>query len=179
MKNYKKSSIKTKMNFYKNNGTGRDTYITSNCGGLLADYNFLNNKPVGYFNFKREFNIKAIRNDPKVFKYYCNGVGREGYIVKNPNGLIKDLTSLKNKENSYLSNLRNYNSDINSDFNYVKNKFKAKNKISNSKKYNTINLKNLSKPKRNIPIIKEPREFSLISKDTKDKFLKAYQTFLL
>mmetsp|Transcript_13107 Transcript_13107/g.9496 ORF Transcript_13107/g.9496 Transcript_13107/m.9496 type:complete len:118 (-) Transcript_13107:54-407(-) len=86
-----------KYTHYFGDGGGRDTYITSNNGGLLpADY--IRVPKTGY-TFKEPYS-QLFQNQPHhhisvsprkeatSFRYYGDGSGRDSYVITNSGGLI-------------------------------------------------------------------------------------------
>ena len=65
---------------YPNNGTGRDTYIGINNGGLYKKYEPYPSAEVGTFRFKRYMNNPLAHIDSKHVGYFTNGTGRDTYI---------------------------------------------------------------------------------------------------
>lgn len=65
--------------FYQNDGSGRDSYISSNNGGFYSEYRIINTKP----SYQKRINSKRLY-DPICFrpikKYFSDGKGRDVFI---------------------------------------------------------------------------------------------------
>ena len=73
---------------YHGDGSGRDTYIVLNNGGLTSsDKQFMmtrNNK------LGAPCNTSSPKKDAVSFKYYSDGTGRDSYVMQNSGGLQND-----------------------------------------------------------------------------------------
>mgnify|MGYP000197487829 CR=1 FL=1 len=78
---------------YSGDGSGRDSYIIMNNGGLTRE----NKKHMMHRQFKRSpVNIRPMPEKPAVaFRYQADGTGRDSYVIRNTTGLIRDYTSKK------------------------------------------------------------------------------------
>lgn len=73
--------ISPKVKLYKNDGTGRDTYISSNNAGFYREYRIINadlNKIAKPKIFHKGFGRLAC--EKAVNRYTCDGAGRDLYI---------------------------------------------------------------------------------------------------
>lgn len=75
-----------KSTFYRQDGTGRDAYISVDNGGLFSPSKTLSEFPVG--SFIRRSSSKAVipMTPTKFMRYVSNGTGRDGYIMSNSGG---------------------------------------------------------------------------------------------
>lgn len=91
---------------YHSNGTGRDTYININAGGLYASYIPAPCLGVSSFNTKR---IPAPAPAPVIaplgVHYYSDGSGRDSYIGINEGGLAI-RTSFIDAKTAFKNSLR-------------------------------------------------------------------------
>ena len=73
--------------FYTSNGTGRDSYIHSNSGGLCATHNNNNQPPVGTMDHRHapRNTMRVIHSKPVY--YHSNGTGRDSYVCTSSGGL--------------------------------------------------------------------------------------------
>ena len=82
---------------YSGDGTGRDSYIILNNGGLTKEpkmgimWNFKANRSP-----RSKEPLRPIAGKPTpTFKYKCDGSGRDSYVIQNQGGLVKDFRSSK------------------------------------------------------------------------------------
>ncbi len=66
---------------YAVNGTGRDTYISLDNGGLYKTFEPFPSAEVGTFRFKRMHENSLATIEPKAVGYFPNGTGRDTYIA--------------------------------------------------------------------------------------------------
>mmetsp|Transcript_15533 Transcript_15533/g.1396 ORF Transcript_15533/g.1396 Transcript_15533/m.1396 type:complete len:117 (+) Transcript_15533:109-459(+) len=99
------NTVGPKSIHYHSNGSGRDQYITTTCGGLFR------NKPekcsgfeIGTFGKKEAY--KPINNylPAKHLHYHSDGTGRDKYIIVDEGG----LAGRSYKRYNYINNLRTY-----------------------------------------------------------------------
>ncbi|EAR93500.2 hypothetical protein TTHERM_00424680 (macronuclear) [Tetrahymena thermophila SB210] len=88
---------------YVSNGSGRDSYIGFNCGGLLDAPSKPANYSIGSFRTKTE--SRSVNNflPAKHVHYRSDGSGRDKYIIVNEGGLIGEM-----KRYNYINDLRSY-----------------------------------------------------------------------
>ena len=94
--------------FYNPNGTGRDTYIHSNHGGLSIP-RMRNTQPEkGSMNCK-ELHMMTVSPfiHSKPVHYHSNGTGRDSYIVRSSGGLYSEYVPGSSK-NAFYTGLRQY-----------------------------------------------------------------------
>ena len=116
MKPIKYKGLSPRTNFYLQNGTGRDTYITYDNGGLVAP----NKNAIKIKSFWRDTTNKMSLTSrsfgklepvpklkPKVVQYNCDGSGRDNYVNIDSGGL-KNQTGSKSTYGKFIHNLRAY-----------------------------------------------------------------------
>ena len=86
-----------RTSIYNTNGSGRDTYVAVNNGGLRVQHTN-NNKNVmpGTFN-SRQINYRSGRDVPghaKVHRYRQDGVGRDYFIMQSQGGFMHNYESV-------------------------------------------------------------------------------------
>ena len=94
--------------FYHSNGSGRDSYIGFNQGGLAAPQARNIQPEKGSMN-SREIHMKV--NSPVIHSkpvyYSTNGTGRDSYIARSSGGLHSEY-SPGSTRSSFYTNLRRY-----------------------------------------------------------------------
>ena len=78
---------------YSGNGTGRDSYIIINNGGLAGS----DKKNMMWRSTMRSNqDLRAMPSKTGVaFTYYSDGTGRDSYVIKNSGGLVADFRGSK------------------------------------------------------------------------------------
>ena len=94
--------------FYNSNGSGRDSYIVANHGGLVASQ-VRNIQPEKGTMDTREIHIKTSKPylHSKPVSYLSDGTGRDSYIVRPNGGLYNEYVPGSMKAGFYNS-LRHY-----------------------------------------------------------------------
>eukprot|EP00347_Sterkiella_histriomuscorum_P004546 403360052 len=98
-----------KATFYNANGSGRDTYIYSNNGGLTGAHQTNIQPPIGTFSspMKKHVTVKRPLINSKSIHYHSNGTGRDSYIMINQGGFqIENRAGEQN--GSFYNGLRGY-----------------------------------------------------------------------
>lgn len=91
---------------YHTDGTGRDTYIGLNNGGLYKAYNPVPAPPVTSFVSKKQpYSSPAPRMSAKMLHYHSDGFGRDSYIGCNEGGLAHQPSFVSTTE-SFKKSLR-------------------------------------------------------------------------
>ena len=83
------SSISPKTAFYLSNGSGRDSYIACNNGGmtiakganLTLDHGIERSSPLGGFPQHKGYYGKSPSIDSKYLFYHSDGTGRDSYVA--------------------------------------------------------------------------------------------------
>lgn len=70
----------SKPSQYAVNGTGRDSYIALDNGGLYSAYEPAYNPDTGTIKVKRQYRPPSATISAKHTNYSSNGTGRDGYI---------------------------------------------------------------------------------------------------
>lgn len=121
---------------YFGNGSGRDTYIVLNNGGLTStDKPHMMKRPFLNTNVNR--NLSPLK-EAVSFTYHSDGSGRDSYVVQNSGGLVADYGASRKSEIVFKNSLRRqtydvlpntinqpYKSDITNYLNWVTPKVKA------------------------------------------------------
>ena len=96
------------VQYYNQNGSGRDTYIGFNSGGNTAGKFATANCSVGSFSPSKavvRVGPKNAMSPTRTLHYHTDGTGRDTYINVNQGGLMANYTSC---DKAYQSGLRNY-----------------------------------------------------------------------
>ena len=89
---------------YFGDGTGRDTYVVTNDGGLRdLDKVGMTRRP---FKNTIKTNIKGPVNEPMAVSYHSDGTGRDTYVIKNSGGLYNDFHGSSRADINFVSSLR-------------------------------------------------------------------------
>ena len=91
--------------YYPSNGTGRDSYITINNGGLNVPFE-PNVYDVGSFNQKHSMSVNVPRIESKRVYYTSNGYGRDSYIVDGSGGFLSSGNVRDIYTNGFIDSLR-------------------------------------------------------------------------
>ena len=94
---------------YSGDGTGRDSYIILNNGGLTREpkKNMMLKAVI-----KSSRDLRPIVSKPTpTFKYRSDGTGRDSYVLKNSGGLVQDFRISK-ADNVFASMLRTNDSPV-------------------------------------------------------------------
>ncbi|CAD8095446.1 unnamed protein product [Paramecium primaurelia] len=86
--NIKTEAQYAKANFYYSDGTGRDTYVQFDNGGLTLHAQRCHQPPVGSFQPKKSNKIYRPQSSNKTLHYISNGSGRDNYILDSHGGLM-------------------------------------------------------------------------------------------
>ena len=92
---------------YKTNGSGRDTYIKNNNGGMTVDYKPYNPGELGSFSPRRKY-VEPMPTLPGKMVYYrSDGTGRDSYIMSSSGGFH---TAVKGQmwQKQFMAGLRDY-----------------------------------------------------------------------
>ena len=93
-------TTKTNITFYREDGLGRDGYITYNNAGFWKDKQILSKEQYPHKKFEIFY---SLIHQPAPFQYYSDGSGRDTYVLKNTSGLIKHFEPLaQQKLEKYL-----------------------------------------------------------------------------
>ena len=92
--------------FYRDDGTGRDSYIAVNSGGYFPFHQTMPEFPVS--TMRRFRTVKPVTpNSPhKLLRYISDGTGRDGYIVGDYGGFLQGGGSAR--KTRFEGNLRQY-----------------------------------------------------------------------
>lgn len=96
----------SKSIFYKGDGTGRDTYIAVDNGGLYRAHNTLPEFPIGTLRSRRYAKPITPSTPHRTVRYKSNGTGRDMYISDSAGGFEIGATSDRNSK--FEGSLRNY-----------------------------------------------------------------------
>ena len=102
------SNIMPKSNYYRDDGTGRDLYITCNNGGLYQQRRQLPEYPVSSFRPKRSCKSNVPNSSHKKVRYTSNGTGRDSYIYSSSGGFMAS-DMFPDYKRTFASSLRSYN----------------------------------------------------------------------
>lgn len=102
------SPVSPKFLFYRTGGSGRDTYISHDNGGILKTSSQVS-RPLRGKNLVSE-PIRT-RQTPKSLHYHCNGSGRDIYINHDDGGLHSP-PNRGNLDSSFCNSLRRYSPDL-------------------------------------------------------------------
>jgi hypothetical protein len=105
---YKGSAVHNSA--YRINGTGRDTYVYNNNGGLDHEYHPVNYAKPGKFMSSQK-NFYKPRNptiQSKAVLYKSDGSGRDSYVVTSSGG-FSNPSKLVNFKKAFVNSLREYN----------------------------------------------------------------------
>jgi hypothetical protein len=103
------SASHSKINFYRQNGTGRDTYIGFNSGGNHVGKIHQPSQLSGSFAIAPVYHAatKAARSPERPVHYNMDGTGRDTYIHVNQGGFAAS-PALKDSSTSFVESLRYY-----------------------------------------------------------------------
>ncbi len=91
---------------YFGDGSGRDSYIVLNNGGLTStDKKYMMSRP---FRNTIQNKNKSPLKDAVSHTYHSDGTGRDSYVISNSGGLVNDYGITKKSEVLFRSTLRNY-----------------------------------------------------------------------
>ncbi|CAG9330599.1 unnamed protein product [Blepharisma stoltei] len=134
----------SKSLYYRGDGTGRDTYIAHDNGGLYRPLNTMPEFPIGSLMGKRKTRVVTPTTPCRTVRYKSNGTGRDGYIADTAGGFERGACSDRNFK--FEGNLRSYliHSNTYSDF-----WMNSKQKSDFQKRYfrQKKSIERLSKPK--------------------------------
>jgi hypothetical protein len=85
---------KTNIVLYPPNGTGRDIYISHNCGGFWKN-KFITHKENSYRKSMLRFH--SLKQIPPIWQYHPDGTGRDNYILNDNGGFFHHLPSIYRK----------------------------------------------------------------------------------
>ena len=92
---------------YRENGTGRDSYIAVDNGGMYHPSKTIPEYPVSTFIARRKPNSVKPQMSQKVNRYNSNGTGRDSYIMSNSGGF--EMAKSHSRNLRFEANLRMYN----------------------------------------------------------------------
>ena len=95
---------------YNTDGTGRDTYVSTNNGGFSIPNQAAVQSKGGSFGaqpYRRSFMYGGSPSPAKPIHYPTNGTGRDTYIYQNDGGLSNSFVN-RNQKDIYISSLRAY-----------------------------------------------------------------------
>lgn len=84
------SGLTPKSTYYHDNGTGRDSYIRINNGGMYVNTWAKTEYPSSQFRAKRSVTPHVQNSSGKVCRYKNNGGGRDAYIYSTMGGFESD-----------------------------------------------------------------------------------------
>ena len=133
----KSSCLSNRICLYQNDGSGRDSYISSNNAGFYKEYRIIKTSEGSPENSRR---LKSMYNpvfSKPIGKYFCDGKGRDVYIFKqNTRNLNStsgglDLPNILRNDDCVISGAKNdrQNPDIKDKIKSSHNKIIAKNLI--------------------------------------------------
>ena len=105
--NTKASTIPNRIFLYHNDGSGRDSYISSNNGGFYKEYRIIKTSQ-GCPNHDIKSMFNPVISKP-IGRYFCDGNGRDVYIFKQNTRNLKvnsdclELPSILRNENFRIS----------------------------------------------------------------------------
>ncbi len=89
---------------YSGDGSGRDTYVVLNNGGLTStEKRHMMSRPFRntYTNFNPSPQKEAVAH-----KYHSDGTGRDSYVIRNSGGLVSDYVGTNRADVNFVSGLR-------------------------------------------------------------------------
>jgi hypothetical protein len=105
MEKFGYSGLDPKAGFYHQNGTGRDSYIGVNHGGLYPPNVARNEYPTSQFRGKRHAIPVTTTSSYKQCRYKSNGTGRDGYIHDSHGG-FETNGYIHSAKNTFYRSLR-------------------------------------------------------------------------
>ena len=84
------SGLTPKSTYYRDNGTGRDSYIRFNNGGMYVPTVARSEYPCSQFRGKRSATPNVTNSSNKIVRYKNNGGGRDAYIYSTHGGFETD-----------------------------------------------------------------------------------------
>ena len=99
-------NLMAKSQLYRGNGTGRDTYISIDNGGMYFPQKALPELPVSTFVNRNQSKAVITQLSGRVNRYNSNGTGRDSYIMSNSGGF--ELASTYARNSRFEGNLRTY-----------------------------------------------------------------------
>ena len=105
--NTKATTIPNRIFLYHNDGSGRDSYISSNNGGFYKEYRIIKTSQ-GCPNHDIKSMFNPVISKP-IGRYFCDGNGRDVYIFKQNTRNLKvnsdclELPSILRNENFRIS----------------------------------------------------------------------------
>lgn len=95
---------------YFGNGSGRDTYIVLNNGGLTSlDKPNMMKRP--FKNTIINKNLSPLK-EAVAFTYHSDGSGRDSYVIQNSGGLVCDYGVSRKSEIVFKNSLRRQTYDV-------------------------------------------------------------------
>ncbi|CAI2380772.1 unnamed protein product [Moneuplotes crassus] len=91
--------------FYKTDGTGRDSYIKSNNGGMTTVFSPVKWPEVGSFSTKKQYSSPSPAKPVPIVYYKSDGSGRDSYITASSGGFHPEAMG-KRVDHLFLSTLR-------------------------------------------------------------------------
>ncbi|CAD8163150.1 unnamed protein product [Paramecium pentaurelia] len=100
--------LEVKMSHYAPDGTGRDSYVTLQNGGIWKEIQFQCTHPeIGTFSQQKQWKPPAPMMVPKFRHYQSDGSGRDNYVIADEGGLAPSSKKFQRKRN-FLTSLRDY-----------------------------------------------------------------------
>ena len=95
---------------YFGDGSGRDTYVVTDNGGLMdREKNGMTRRPFKNTLQNRDQSPGA---DPMPINYHADGTGRDTYVISNAGGLVCDYFGSKRSDVNFMSSLRHQNKSV-------------------------------------------------------------------
>jgi hypothetical protein len=95
--------------YYQTNGSGRDSYIKANNGGMTQHFKPNDAPPIGTFSSKRTYFSPSPVVASKTVYYKSDGSGRDSYVTSTHGGFHAPGTG-KRPDKAFQANLRHYDS---------------------------------------------------------------------
>ena len=91
---------------YFGDGSGRDTYVVTDCGGLIGkDKVGMERRAFKNTAFNRDTFNSPLKHTMPV-NYHADGTGRDTYVVSNSGGLALDFHGSSRSDVNFLAGLR-------------------------------------------------------------------------
>ena len=91
---------------YFGDGSGRDTYAVTDCGGLMGKEKVgMTRRPFKNTPFNRDTYFSPLKPCMPV-NYHSDGTGRDSYCVHNHGGLVNDFKGSSRADVNFLASLR-------------------------------------------------------------------------
>ncbi|CAD8073418.1 unnamed protein product [Paramecium primaurelia] len=101
-------ALEAKMTHYAPDGTGRDSYVTLQNGGIWKEIQIQCVHPeLGTFSKQKQWRPPAPMMVPKFRHYQSDGSGRDNYVIADEGGLAPSSKKFQRRTNFFTS-LRDY-----------------------------------------------------------------------